>query len=426
MTSRVRGGPRSAQAEDHMSADFVPVIVGTDINTYLTSISFHEEFGVRPYLLGRNSLGPTHYSGLFSRIKYDSEIEDPDALVRALRQYAYEIPHGGRPLVLIGTSDKYVRLIVENRESLQDLYLMNVPAPEVNDALQDKKAFCELAERHGLPIPDTYFHRVGDPLTVAVKRYPVVVKPSNGIEYFRTQFDGQEKVYKVDSISELRGVVDRIESSGYRDDLIIQDYIPGDDTTNWDSVLYLNTQGEAELVTLAQVALQEHMASAVGNYTAVVARYDEPVMTLLVQFLEKVGYTGIANADLRYDRRDGQYKVLEFNTRQGRSSYYSTQLGHNLTRYLADDLIHGAAKKLQYAQGETLFTIVPRYILRRYVKDPAMLAEVKRLIRSGKWRRPLWYRGDRSLKRRAFLMMRDYRYAAKYRDAQWGRANSSG
>lgn len=405
-----------------MSADFVPVIVGTDINTYLTSVSFHEEYGVKPYLLGRDSLGPTKYSTLFSRIKYDSKIEEPESLVRALREYAQEIPHGELPLVLVGTSDKYVRLIVENRESLQDLYLLNVPSPEVNDALQDKKSFYALAEEHGLPIPETHFHEVGRPLNVDITRYPVVVKPSNGIEYFRYQFAGQEKVYQVDSKSELAGIVDRIEAAGYRGELIIQDYIPGDDTVNWDSVLYLNTRGEAELVTFGQVALQEHTASAVGNYTAVVARYDESMMTQLVQFLEKIGYTGVANADLRYDRRDGQYKVLEFNTRQGRSSFYSTQLGHNLARYFVDDLVHGLRKPLRYAHGEALFTVVPRYILRRYVTDPVMRAEVKRLIRSGHWRSPLWYRGDRNLKRRAFLLMRDYRYASKYRHAQWLRS----
>lgn len=407
-----------------MSADFVPVIVGTDVNTYLTSVCFHEEYRVKPYLLGRDSLGVTYYSDLFSRIKYHADIEDPAALVKALREYAGEIPHEGRPLLLIGTSDKYVRLIVENRKHLEDLYVMNVPTAEVNHALQDKKQFYSLAAEHGLPIPDTYFHKVGEPPSVQVRRYPVVVKPSNGIEYFRNSFPHQQKIYQVHSDAELTEVISVIEASGYRDELIIQDYIPGDDTYNWDSVLYLNTQGRAELVTFGQVALQEHIASAVGNYTAVIARYDKPTMTQLAQFLEAVGYTGIANADLKYDSRDGQYKVLEFNTRQGRSSYYTAQLGHNLAQYLVDDLIHSKRKELQYARGEALFTVVPRYILRRYVRDQNILAEVKRLIKTRKWRSPLWYRGDRNLKRRAYLLMRNYRYASKYKTANWARSGS--
>lgn len=404
-----------------MSTDFVPVIVGTDINTYLTSVCFHEEYGVRPYLLGRDTLGPTQYSSLFARIKYDSRIEEPDGLVNALREYAQEIPHHGRPLLLMGTSDKYIRLMVENRGSLDDLFVMNIPDPEVNSALQDKKAFYQLAERHGLPIPQTHFHRVGEPLEIEVQRYPVVLKPANGIKYFNNVFPGQEKVYKIADQQELINVISTIGESGYNDDVIIQDYIPGDDTLMWDSVLYLNTQQQAELVTFGQVALQEHVASAVGNYTAVLARYDQPMMTELALFLEKIGYTGFANADLKYDVRDGQYKVLEFNTRQGRSSYYATQLGHNLARYIVEDVVEVRRKKLQYAKGEALFTVVPHFILRRYVKNTNILDEIKRLKRAKKSRNPLWYEGDKSLKRRAFLLMRNYRYAQKYANATWER-----
>src|SRR5690625_2800949 len=225
-----------------MSPEFVPVIVGTDINTYLTSVCFHEEYGVRPYLLGRDTLGPTQYSNLFARIKYDSGIDEPEGLVRALREYADEIPHEGRPLLLMGTSDKYSRLMLENREALQDLYRMNIPEPQVNSALQDKKTFYQLAASHDLPIPQTHFHRIGDPFEVEVQRYPVILKPSDGIEYFNNVFPGQEKVYKIANRDELLNVIKRISETGYRDDVIIQDYIPGDDTLMWDSVLYLNTE----------------------------------------------------------------------------------------------------------------------------------------------------------------------------------------
>ena len=50
--------------------------------------------------------------------------------------------------------------------------------------------------------------------------------------------------------------------------LIIQDYIPGDDTYMWDSVFYMSSKGKAQLGTFAQVVLQEHTVTAIGNYTA--------------------------------------------------------------------------------------------------------------------------------------------------------------
>ncbi len=85
------------------------------------------------------------------------------------------------------------------------------------------------------------------------------------------QDPGHQKVYRLDTLDEVRDVVAAVEDSPYRESLIIQEYVPGDDTRNWDAVLYLNSEAKCELVTLGQVALQEHAANAVGTYSAIIS-----------------------------------------------------------------------------------------------------------------------------------------------------------
>lgn len=402
-----------------MTEEFIPVIVGTDINAYYMSACFHEEYGIKPYVIGKVQMGFTHYSSIIKKVKIVEKLNNPNHFVKAVIDYAEEIDSKAKKLVLIGTNDHYVRLIVENREELAKHFIFNYLDEQLMNSLQNKKAFYQLAEKQGLPIPDTFFHKTGENVNLPIKRYPVILKPSNGIEYYNNKFQGQEKVYRLHSLKEVKSVIQKIENSGYQGDIIIQDYIPGDDTLIWDSVLYVNSKGKAELVTFGQVALQEHEATAIGNYTAIVSRYNEEMMEKLKNFLESINYRGFANVDLKYDARDKQFKLFEVNVRQGRSSYYATQMGHNLSRYLIDDIIYNRDKKCTFAYQEVLFTIVPKYVLKEYVKNEDMNSEVKRLIQEKKWGNPLFYRKDRSLLRKFYLLVRQIRYGKKYKNAKW-------
>lgn len=409
---------------------FIPVIIGTDLNAYHMAASFHEAYGVKPHVIGKVQLGFTHYSTIIGPITYVQNLDDAEIFVPALREYAERLraeKGAGAPLLLVGTSDHYVRLIIENSSQLEDLYRFNYPSEELLNCLHVKDAFYPLAEKHGLEIPETQIHQIGDPveqLEAAIPRYPVILKPSNSVEYYRNKFTGQEKVYRLNSYQEVAGAVGRIAESGYRSTVIIQDFIPGDDTFIWDSVLYLNSQGRAEFVNFGQVLLQEHEASAIGNYTAILSRFNRDVMTKLKDFLEAVGYTGIANFDIKYDARDEVFKVLEVNVRQGRSSWYATAQGHNLAGYLVEDLIKGnrrSSDECAYVDNEVLFTVVPQYILREYVTAPDVREDVLRCIGEKKVRNPLYYRGDTSILRRAWLAVRAVRYRKKYANATWAK-----
>ncbi len=401
------------------AADFVPVIIGTDLNAYHMAASFHEAYGVKPHLLGKIRMGFTHYSSIIASTTLVENLDEAEVFVRALQQFAQQ-HDDGRPLLLVGTNDHYVRLIIENAATLETLYRFNYPSLQLLNQLQVKDAFYPLAQEHGLAIPETHIHHVGQPVDLDISRYPVILKPGNGVQYYRNKFDGQEKVYRLYSLEEVVAVIEKIEASGYRDTLIIQDFIPGDDTYIWDSVLYLNSEGQAEFVNFGQVMLQEHEASAIGNYTAILSRFNEEVMQQLKGFLEAIGYTGLANFDLKYDARDDEFKVLEVNVRQGRSSWYATAQGHNLAGYLVEDLIrNNRSDQCTFVEQEVLFSVVPKYILREYVTEPTVRDDVARLIREKKVRNPLYYRGDKHLLRRAWLAVRAARYRRKYATASW-------
>ncbi|MER1986923.1 MAG: carboxylate--amine ligase [Solibacillus sp.] len=399
---------------------FLPIIVGTDINAYNMAISFHEEYGIQPVLVGKGVLPFTNLSTIPRAIEYDKKLADPTQFAKILISVAKKYEREAGKLILVGTNDLYVRLIIENSAILKDYFLFNYIEEDLMNDLQYKANFYKLCVEHGIDIPATYFYDCNETMPFNGElMYPAIIKPSNGIEYSRNPFDGQQKVFKVQTEEELQSVIAMISASGYRDQLIIQDYIPGEDTAMWDSVVYVSSKGQSQLVSFAQVVLQEHTVTAIGNYTALITRYNEPLMEKLRSFLEAVGYRGFANFDLKFDERDGKFKVFEVNIRQGRSSYYITAMGHNMARYFVDDLIKKIDKPCAYLQGDVLFSVVPKIVLKKFVADPAVKKDIERLIREKKLVNPLFYKKDKHLKRKLYLVARQVNYYKKYKNNVW-------
>lgn len=399
---------------------FLPIIIGTDMNAYNMAISFHEAYGIKPILVGKEPLSFTSLSTITETIELRSGLAEDSQFADILIDIAEKYRAPGKTLLLIGTNDLYVRLIIENAKILREHYVFNYITEDLMNQLQVKANFYELCKVHGIETPTTFFYdcKSAEPFEEEMM-YPIIIKPSNGIEYSRNKFEGQQKVYKVDSPKEMHNVIQQIKASGYSDELIIQDYIPGDDTFMWDSVIYANSKGKTQLVTFAQVVLQEHTVTAIGNYTALITRFDKEMMVKLQNFLEAVGYTGFANFDLKYDARDKKFKVFEVNIRQGRSSYYVTALGHNMAEYFVDDLIYQADKPVTYLNEDFLFTVVPKAVLRNFVDNKAVLKDIKRLIKKGQYGNPLFYKKDKHLKRKLYLLARQVNYYKKYKNNQW-------
>ena len=114
---------------------------------------------------------------------------------------------------------------------------------------------------------------------------------------------------------------------------------------------------------------------------------------------------------MKYDVRDGKFKVFEINIRQGRSSYFTTASGCNLVKYLVDDLIEHKQMETHYHDNPYLWLHIPPKLLLKYVSKDSY-AQVKQLIQEKKYDTTLLYKEDRSLFR-AVMIRRFYHMAYK-------------
>ncbi|MDO4545633.1 MAG: ATP-grasp domain-containing protein [Bacillota bacterium] len=381
--------------------EFIPVLLGGDINTYSVARAFYEAYGVKSHVFGKFRTGPSYKSHI-TEYEWNVAIDQEDYFLERMNRFAAE--NQNKKILLIGCGDSYVALASRLREKLAD----NIIAPYIDfqlmDSLQQKERFYALCEKHGIDYPATIIYRreMGRDFACDFP-YPVILKPSNSIAYWEHPFPSQEKVYKLDSREELERTIDQIYEAGYDDTLIIQDMIPGNDEYMRVLTSYSDRNGKVKMMCLGHVLLEEHTPHGSGNHAVIITEYREELLAKTRKLLEELEYTGFSNFDIKYDKRDGKFRFFEINTRQGRSNYYVTGSGFNIAKYFVEDYIYNTPLKYEEAKEEHLWMVVPKKVAYKHVKDPANKAKLRELIKAKKMVNPVFMKGDFNLNR--FLRM---------------------
>lgn len=404
--------------EASVARQFQPVLLGSDINVYGMARSFHEEYKVNSLAIGKAILGPCTASKIVRVAVVEPKLEDDKVFVQTLVSFADKFHKASdKQLLLVSCGDNYSKLIARNQDALAPYYAFPRVSEELLVKLSLKESFYALCDTYGLKHPQTLICTFDSYRSIALPfEYPVIVKPSNSVAYWNCHFPHKKKVFLAESEAELKQIMDAIYSSSYKDSLILQEYIPGPDSNMRVVNCYCGRDKKVKLAALGRVLLEEHTPEGIGSYAGIISDKDEAITNKIITFLESVGYAGFANFDMKYDPRDGSYKLFEVNLRQGRSSYFVTAAGYNLAKWMVEDLIEkNDTMPCTIASNKTLWTIVPLKILFTYVSDASLHDEMRELIKQGNVKESYYYENDRSLKRWVHYQKNQINYFKKYK-----------
>lgn len=394
--------------------DLLPVLLGSDANVYGMARSFYMEYGVTSLAIGKGALAATANSRLVKMAVVEPNLEDDAVFVRTLTDFAKA--HTGKTLVLVSCGDNYTGLMARARAALEPYYKFACPTPELVAELDTKEFFYQACERHGLSYPRTFGCTNENYKTVELPfPFPCIIKASNSVAYWNCKFPHKKKVFVAYNKEEFDAITAAIYSSSYQDNLVLQEYIPGDDNCMRVLNCYSGLDHKVKLMALGRPLLEEQTPEGIGNYAAIMNVRDDELMVKMKAFLEDVGWEGFSNFDMKYDARDGKYKLFEMNPRQGRSSFFVTASGYNLAKWLVEDVVEHKEQGLTIADAHHLWMIAPAGIIKKYLKDEALLAEAKELMRQGKVSHQLFCKEDAGLKRRIWYIKNQLNNYRKYK-----------
>lgn len=393
--------------------EFIPVLLGGDINTYSVARAFYEQYQVKSYVFGKFPSGPS-YASKITEYKAIYKIDTDDTFLKTVLSFAKK--HKDKKVVLIGCGDSYVALISKHKAKLPS----NVIAPyidfELMNTLQQKELFYELCEKYGIDYPDTLIYKKEMELDFDLKfKFPVILKPSNGVMYWEHPFETQNKVYKINTREELNKVITQIYDAGYTDSLIIQDMIPGNDEYMRVLTSYSGKDKKVKMMCLGHVLLEEHTPHGQGNHAVIITEPNEKLMLKVKKLLEDLEYVGFSNFDIKYDTRDQKYKFFEINTRQGRSNYYVTGSGFNVAKYIVEEYVKNKSLPVEMAKEPHLWLVVPKKVAFKYVKEEKNKAAMKKLIKEKKYVNPVFLKGDYKPARLLRMLKQHFSHYKKFK-----------
>ncbi len=404
-------GGRMEFVMEFTQREFMPVLFGNDINVYSVARAFYEAYGIQSVVFGKALMG-TCYKSKMVKFKEIKNLDDPEVMLNLLNDFALE--NTTKKIIAIGCGDNYVKCLAKNKGMLKSNIIVPYTDYDFLEELMDKEKFYNICEKHGIEYPKTYICTVRDYEDIKLFfEPPYILKPANQVEYYKNKFEGQKKVFKLNTKRELRETVKKIYEAGYTDNMIIQDFLPGDDTYMRVLTSYSDKNGKVKMMCLGHVLLEEHTPYGIGNHAVIITEYEEELMDKFKKFLEDIHFTGFSNFDIKYDMRDNKYKVFEINPRQGRSNFYVTGSGHNIAKLLVEDFIYNNPIEEDIAKNEYLWMVVPKGVAYKYA--PEYKDRMKRLVKEKRYVNPLKFAPDNDPERIYRLMRSQLGHYVKFK-----------
>ncbi len=383
-----------------MSTDpgFDLVLAGTGLGVYTLATAFHAEYGIRSTVVTRVAVEAQRRSVACETREIGakaSDLELIDALLRVAAELEDRTP--GRPRTLMANEDHLIELFAEHREVLAERFELAIPSDETLARIVDKAEFELLCRELEVPTPRTDIVDFAEGTDVGAFTtdipFPVVAKVAKVSDLAGLTIPGYRKVYFLQSEQELRAVLENHRSAGFRGRLVVQELIPGDDTSMWSITAYADHTGAVTLLSSARVLLEEHTPEALGRPAAMITCFHEDALAAAERLLTHVGHRGFANFDVKQDPRTGELVFFEVNPRIGRNNFYVTAAGANIARFQKADCIDRTTIPTVRVTEQILYSLVPMRLLKRYVLDEDLWAQAQRAAKQGV-KNPWAYRPD--------------------------------
>ena len=272
---------------------------------------------------------------LAGRFFWQPRPDDPQRTLSGLLDLASQI---GRRAVLYATDDAGAIFLAEHGDALRGAFAFPQPPADLPRRLAGKYSMFQLCRELGVPTPQAMLAwSPGEAAAFAGQAgFPLIAKlttPWRGTGTAAAPPLRSTTIIRTPE--ELRDVCDR---AGRADaGLMLQEYIPPAPGQDWFFHGYFDPAGRCQT---AFTGVKDRSYPAYAGLTSLGrAVPNSRLREQVTGMAATIGFRGIVDLDLRFDPRDAQYKLLDFNPRLGAQfRLFTTGTGLDVVRAAYLDL----------------------------------------------------------------------------------------
>jgi len=238
------------------------------------------------------------------------------------------------PSLVVCTDDEAAVLVAEHRSELAGRFVLPEAPPGLPRVLASKRGLLELCREFGVDSPAGTTPRSAGELAEFARTaaFPLMVK---NLEPFTRLL---APAVRANTVVRDRGELELL-AAAWREpySVMLQEYLPPQLAEDWIVHAYFGADARPRaLFTGFKVRSWPPYAGVTCRGRTVVNR---GLAELSARFCAEIGYRGLADLDWRFDRRDGRYKLLDFNPRLGAQfRMFDDELGIDVVRAMHLDL----------------------------------------------------------------------------------------
>lgn len=289
--------------------------------------------GVPVYAVTEDRLTPAAVSrylrGRF--VAPTSGLEDESRLLEIFSGIGKQLGH---PAIALPTDDEAAVFVAEHADDLSPWFITPKVPAGLSRRLASKRGLHDACVELGIPVPRAVFPSSLQEVASFAARvtFPVVAKNVDPFSRLSTPaVDVSTVVRTPEALMALAATWPEPPA------VMLQEYIPREVAEDWIFHAYCNAASDCPVAFTGVKYRSWPPRAGVTSYARVVS--NEALAAQSEDLCRRLGFRGIVDLDWRFDRRDQQYKLLDFNPRVGAQfRLFETTAGIDVVRAMHLDL----------------------------------------------------------------------------------------